>query len=46
MHTSFNFSDEENWIGGYYEAAIVLGSTHSQHADSILLEAIKHLWAT
>jgi hypothetical protein len=42
---TFDPNDQENWHGGYYEAAIVLGPSTSPDADNKLRTAIAALWA-
>lgn len=46
MPTPFDPSDSENWIGGYYEAAMILGGSGSDQSDAILHAAIESLWAS
>lgn len=45
MPAPFDPRNRENWIGGHYEAAMVLGSTNSPEADARLLAAITGLWS-
>lgn len=43
--TPFDPHDQENWYGGYYEAAMVLGPSTAPDADDKLRKAIAALWS-
>jgi hypothetical protein len=41
----FDPSDKENWTGGYYEAAMVVGNVASPQSDAMLRTALERLWS-
>lgn len=45
MSEPFDPSNNRNWIGGYYEAAMVLGDVRSPQSDAKLRTALEHLWS-
>lgn len=44
MQQSFDPLDDENWFGGFYEAAVILGRSRDPGADEKVAEALKLTW--
>lgn len=45
MANAFDPHDAEMWYGGYYEAAIVIGSREASDSSALLKTAIHRLWS-
>lgn len=44
MQQSFDPLEDETWLGGFYEAAVILGSSRDPGADEKVAEALRAAW--
>lgn len=44
MQEAFDPLDDETWFGGFYEAAVILGSSRDPDADERVSEALRIVW--
>ena len=44
MQNGFDPLDDETWFGGFYEAAIILGSSRDPGADEKVADALRIVW--